>query len=252
MPFLSYSVYVGNLNTCNFLVTLMDIYKYVFRYRSVLFIAIYVVGFVISQGPSLTAYLFALFHLSLMQVRIFVVACSIIGVMGFLLRVWGSGYLGSPIVHSRLIHGESLITCGPYAHVRHPLYLGSLLMIIGFLPVLPLFGFIFIVVAVGGLVYLLIAAEERVIMSGHEEEYLKYRSAVRAIIPRFRGLTCNSAIKFNLRKGLESEILYIFILSPLIGGVFLSSIAFLVSFFSLLMIGLVLFLILRSSRLRSH
>lgn len=230
----------------------MDIYKNVFKYRSALFIAIYVMGFVIFRGPSLTAYLFALFHPSLIQIKIFVVACSIIGVMGFLLRVWGSSYLGSSIVHSRLIHGKSLITCGPYAHVRHPLYLGSLLMIIGFLPILPLSGFAFIVVAIGVLIYLLIVAEERIITSSHGEEYSKYRSAVRAIIPRFRGVTCNSAIKFDLKKGLESEILYIFILSPLIGGIFLSSIAFLVSFFSLLMIGLALFVVLRDGRLRLH
>lgn len=230
----------------------MDVYKHVFRYRLVLFIAIYVMGFAVSRGPSLAAYLLALFHLSLMQIKIFVMACSIIGIMGFLLRIWGgSGYLGSSIVHSRLIHDESLITCGPYAHVRHPLYLGSLLMIIGFLPILSLFGLIFIVAALGVLIYLLIVAEERILILSHGEEYLKYRSAVHAIIPRFRGITCNSAIRFDLRKGgLESEVLYIFILSPLIGGVFLSSMVFYVSFFSLLMMGLALFIILRGSRLR--
>ena len=46
-----------------------------------------------------------------------------LAVCGLLLRSWGAGYL---------VKNDSLTTSGPYRHVRHPLYLGTLLIGIGF------------------------------------------------------------------------------------------------------------------------
>jgi len=42
---------------------------------------------------------------------------------GMALRVWGAGHL---------VKNESLTVSGPYAHLRHPLYAGTLLLGIGF------------------------------------------------------------------------------------------------------------------------
>ena len=39
------------------------------------------------------------------------------------LRAWGAGYL---------LKNRSLVVAGPYAHLRHPLYAGTLLLAVGF------------------------------------------------------------------------------------------------------------------------
>jgi len=52
----------------------------------------------------------------------FVVALPLI-VLGAGLRAWGAGHL---------VKNDQLTTTGPYAHLRHPLYLGTILIATGF------------------------------------------------------------------------------------------------------------------------
>ena len=51
--------------------------------------------------------------------------------LGALLRVWGSAYVGSSVVHSKAMHGDALLADGIYRHTRNPLYLGTLLHTFG-------------------------------------------------------------------------------------------------------------------------
>jgi len=51
------------------------------------------------------------------------VAGSALAALGILIRGWASGHLRK---------SEALATSGPYAYTRNPLYLGSLLLVIGF------------------------------------------------------------------------------------------------------------------------
>ncbi len=223
----------------------IDIGEYAFKYRSILFVVIFIIGWAVFPGPSVTGYLFVLYHLSIVQLKAFVIALSLVGIAGFFIRIWGSGYIGASIVQSSQLHGEALITSGPYAYMRDPLYFGSLLIVIGFLPVLPPWGFVFIIVAMGALIYLLIRAEEGLLSSTHKEEFLKYKSTVHALIPTPRKISRSSA-KFELGEGLRSEVLYIFIFSPLIGGLFLPSTVFASTFYTLLITGIILRVALRS------
>ena len=230
----------------------MRINDYVFKYRSLLFISIFIIGFGAFPGPSMTTNLFILWHLTITQLKIFVTACSLAGIAGFFIRIWGAGYLGPSIVHSREMHSESLITSGPYAHMRNPLYFGALLMIVGFLPVLTLYGFVFIIAALGVLIYALIREEEIAMLAVHGKEYLKYKSMTHAIIPKFRKAEVSglgvSNIKFSITNGFKSEILYVFVFSTLIGGILFSSLAFEISFYSLLVTGVILFLVFNGTR----
>jgi protein-S-isoprenylcysteine O-methyltransferase Ste14 len=97
--------------------------------------------------------------------------------VGLLVRAWAAGHL----------HKESGVTVtGPYAHVRHPLYLGTILILAGF------------VIAAGSLwIAAMIAAffiffylpvfrrEEQERVSGVPDLYELYRALVPALIPRF-------------------------------------------------------------------
>lgn len=49
-------------------------------------------------------------------------AGCVLALSGILLRVWGCGHLRK---------NEELVTSGPYAHVKHPLYLGTFLIALG-------------------------------------------------------------------------------------------------------------------------
>jgi len=101
-------------------------------------------------------------------------------VAGLLLRSWGAGHL---------VKNERFTVSGPYAHLRHPLYLGTLLVGVGF-------G-----IALGGWPSLLALAvalpwfflsyfprKERVEAERLEQlyglEFVRYRAQVPALLPR--------------------------------------------------------------------
>jgi len=101
---------------------------------------------------------------------------------GAILRGWGAGHL---------VKNDELTTTGPYAHVRHPLYLGTILIGTGF------------AIAIGGVWTLLMLAalwpwfalqyfprKERIESERLENlygaRYARYRNAVPALWPRWR------------------------------------------------------------------
>lgn len=99
---------------------------------------------------------------------------------GLALRAWGAGHL---------VKTERFAVSGPYAHVRHPLYLGTLLIGLGFGGMLG--GW------VGGVVALLVACwfgfvyfprKERIessrLLSRYGDVYQSYRQEVPALCPR--------------------------------------------------------------------
>ncbi|MCR9097359.1 MAG: hypothetical protein NXI30_24335 [bacterium] len=101
---------------------------------------------------------------------------------GLAVRGWGAGHL---------VKNDVLTTTGPYAHLRHPLYLGTLLIGTGF------------AIAVGGLVSLAVLAvlwpwfafhyfprKERAesgrLEARYGERFARYRAAVPALWPALR------------------------------------------------------------------
>ena len=101
---------------------------------------------------------------------------------GLALRGWGAGHL---------VKNDALTTSGPYAHLRHPLYLGTLLIGTGF-------G-----VAIGGGYSLALLAllwpwfafhyfprkesvESDRLMARYGDRFGRYRQAVPALVPRLR------------------------------------------------------------------
>jgi protein-S-isoprenylcysteine O-methyltransferase Ste14 len=97
--------------------------------------------------------------------------------LGLLLRGWAAGYLAK---------NESLATGGPYAYVRNPLYLGTLLVVAGLViaarrPLLAvLVGTVFV------LVYLPVIELEEQHLRALFPEFAEYQACVPMLWPRLR------------------------------------------------------------------
>jgi protein-S-isoprenylcysteine O-methyltransferase Ste14 len=99
-------------------------------------------------------------------------------VLGEAMRTWAAGHL---------VKDETLTVGGPYAHVRNPLYLGSLVSTIGFLLVLGdwRLAAAFFVIALA--VYIpTVRQEENYLRRMHGEAFDEYRRRVPLLFPRVR------------------------------------------------------------------
>jgi len=83
---------------------------------------------------------------------------------------------------------HQLVTSGPYALVRHPLYLAVALMALGTVLAHPSAATGCLAVGLGGGILLKIAAEERALRSGLGERHAGYVARVPALVPRPRDL----------------------------------------------------------------
>ncbi len=102
--------------------------------------------------------------------------------MGELIRVWATGHLK---------RNKEVTTSGPYAYLRDPLYLGRLFLLIGFCVMARGAGlFLFLPVGIIVFAYSYMPRKYKKEMARLErhfgEEYVKYSSYCRSLIPRFK------------------------------------------------------------------
>jgi len=111
----------------------------------------------------------------------FVVALPLIA-LGAGLRAWGAGHL---------VKNDRLTTTGPYAHLRHPLYLGTILVATGF----AVWAGGWLSLAVLGLLWAWFAfryfprkerSESLRLEAIYGEQFIRYRNEVPALWPRLR------------------------------------------------------------------
>jgi protein-S-isoprenylcysteine O-methyltransferase Ste14 len=106
---------------------------------------------------------------------------GVIVLFGEAIRVWASGHL---------FRNRELTTSGPYAHLRDPLYLGRLLLLVGFCVMG--WGYTWIILVLGLLVFFLnyMPRKYKKEMVGLEkifgEEYKRYSSYASSLIPRLK------------------------------------------------------------------
>lgn len=108
-----------------------------------------------------------------------------VSIAGAVLVVWSQQTLDVQwSLTARLIEGHRLITTGPYAFVRHPVYAAMILMLIGTGMALttPLVVAAALVVYVAGTL-VRIRAEETLMHQAFGAEWEAYRRRVRALIP---------------------------------------------------------------------
>jgi protein-S-isoprenylcysteine O-methyltransferase Ste14 len=183
-----------------------------YRFRSAVFAGMYAIGFLGGWGVSAALhgrYLAAFADLGSRWGNRGVagagVAALAIALAALALRVWGASYLSAPTVWDQMAHAEVLVQSGPFAFVRHPLYLGNLVLGLGLGAAAPLAGWAFIFVANAFFVIALAAYEERGLQRRHGDAYDAYRRAVPRLRPRLPPWRAAQTVRPSLAQGLRAE-----------------------------------------------
>jgi len=136
--------------------------------------------------------LFAPSPLNAPNAQVLGTAGLITGGIGILLTLAGLSYTVLARAHLAqywsgritLMEGHKLVRSGPYAQVRHPIYFGVLLAILGrSLSLNSIAGWAGLAIA-GGAYAWKVRGEERVLGRHFGDEYVKYRAEVKALIPK--------------------------------------------------------------------
>jgi protein-S-isoprenylcysteine O-methyltransferase Ste14 len=105
-------------------------------------------------------------------------AGAALAAVGIVLRALAAGYLQK---------GQGLSRSGPYAYVRHPLYLGSAFLVAGFALAAGRLWLAAVLAAFFAAVYLpVMLREEAEMRAGFPSEYAAYAAAVPRLLPSLR------------------------------------------------------------------
>jgi protein-S-isoprenylcysteine O-methyltransferase Ste14 len=106
---------------------------------------------------------------------------GIVVFLGEVIRVWASGHL---------MRARELTTSGPYAYVRDPLYLGRLLLLVGFCIMAWGYAWILLIICLGVFFFGYMPRKYRKEMGRLEglygEEYKQYSSYAHSLLPRLK------------------------------------------------------------------
>lgn len=129
--------------------------------------------------------------------------------MGELMRIWGVSFAGGE-TRTTKVGASILVTQGPFAYLRNPLYLGNMLIYFGIsIMSNSLFPFLQII----GLVYFyiqyhyIIKEEEGFLRNKFKEKYEDYYSSVNKLLPKTTPYepSKQSKVKQNLKTAYKSE-----------------------------------------------
>jgi protein-S-isoprenylcysteine O-methyltransferase Ste14 len=102
------------------------------------------------------------------------------------LRTWATAYLNAEVMVDMQMHTSRLVADGPYRYVRNPLYLGNILLGIGFGLIASRIGFVILVAGMILFDYRLILREEAGIVATQGDSYRVYCAAVPRLLPALR------------------------------------------------------------------
>lgn len=115
------------------------------------------------------------------------IALNITGVIlcgaGIAFAIWARTYLGKNWgMPMSLKENPELVTSGPYARVRHPIYTGVLLAMFGTMLVV---GFIWLILFIFFGIYFIFSAkkEEQIMASQFPDQYAAYKKRTKMLIP---------------------------------------------------------------------
>lgn len=172
---------------------MMDLRKILFKYRSYTPIP-FIVAMILCAKPTIISILGGL----------------VIVFIGEFIRLWGVSLAGSETRTTSGVGASHLVTSGPFAYVRNPLYLGNVTIYVGvaimswaafpLLPVIILSYFLFQYT-------LIINLEEEYLIKTYGTEYQRYMKAVPRFFPTFKKFQQSGEDQPKLvwKKGIESE-----------------------------------------------
>jgi protein-S-isoprenylcysteine O-methyltransferase Ste14 len=106
--------------------------------------------------------------------------------VAFVLRAWGTAYLGTWTVNHSEMKAGKVLADGPYRYVRNPLYLGSWMMFVAIAALMPVSGAAVSLVLLAIFLLRLILAEESFLLAALGDSYVAYRQAVPRVLPALR------------------------------------------------------------------
>lgn len=120
-------------------------------------------------------------------------------------RTWAAGFVGTR-ARGDAPSAEILLTAGPYAHVRNPMYLGNLVIVVAlalmsgvwYAPLIALCAWSFVYAKV-------IPYEEAFLRHRFQDEYEAYFRSVPRLLPALRGYSPKRGF-FRIREGLANEV----------------------------------------------
>ena len=184
----------------------MKVAALAFRFRDLVFVLLYVLGFFppwewgVRNGSNGTLWLASSTLLarsgwiSLAAATVVVTAVAIAClVIGTILRVWGTAYLGHGVMRDTAMQGSRFVAAGPYRYVRNPLYLGAWLLACGASILMPPGGAGFFMIAFSLFVLFLISSEERFLSIKLGDAYQQYRRRVPRLLPYGSAVAATSA-----------------------------------------------------------
>jgi protein-S-isoprenylcysteine O-methyltransferase Ste14 len=133
--------------------------------------------------------------------------CFVLSLLGFAIRCLTVAYVpsGTSGRNTKEQIASELNTTGIYSIVRHPLYLGNLIMILGLLLFVRVWWFALIGVLMFWIYYERIAfAEEEFLREEFGSSYLEWTEETPAFLPRFRNWK-QPGLSFSIRKLLRRE-----------------------------------------------
>jgi len=101
---------------------------------------------------------------------------SVVVIPGLIIRALASGHLRK---------NEQVTTSGPYAYTRNPLYLGSLLLAVGFAVAGRSWWIVAALILIFLLIYVPVIRAEEAFLRGQFPEYEEYARRVPWLLPRF-------------------------------------------------------------------
>lgn len=131
----------------------------------------------------------------------------LIALLGALLRLWASSYTWPNITASSPTAQQGLVTAGPYAFVRNPLYLGAIFLVLGLNVALgSLLAAITMLIPTVVTHYWQARYEESFLASEFGEEYAKYQQNVPLLIPRPWRVYKDRFGDFDIVQGVKMDI----------------------------------------------
>jgi protein-S-isoprenylcysteine O-methyltransferase Ste14 len=130
--------------------------------------------------------------------------------LGEAIRFWGVSIAGSETRTTGTVGGTYLITTGPFAYVRNPLYVGNMLLYAGVgIMSMALFPWLLLAAVLWFVMqYTLIVLQEEEYLAGHfGEAYATYRRNVHRFLPRLTPYRDASPApkRVSMTDGLASE-----------------------------------------------